>query len=162
MRSLQRNDIPGLEQILHTLQKAGNFTADEVECAMELLNLVLDQPDQKDYIVVVAEKNAGVVGYILYGQVPLTEGNFDIYWIATDPAEHGQGFGRLLLEHAERDMCRRGARMIGLETSSKGNYDRTRLFYDNAGYQVESVIRDFYTPGDDRVTYVKRFTSKEA
>lgn len=162
MRSLQRNDIPALERILHTLHAAENFTADEVGCAMELLNIVLDQPEQKDYLVAVVEKGDQVVGYILYGEVPLTEGNFDIYWIATDPAEHGQGFGRQVLEYAERDMLRRGARMIGLETSSKGNYERTRLFYENAGYQVESVIRDFYKPGDDRVTYVKRFAPKEA
>lgn len=161
MRSLQRNDMPALEGILRTLYEAGNFSADEVDCALELLNIVLDQPEQKDYLVAVVEKQDKVVGYILYGEVPLTEGNFDIYWIATDPAEHGHGFGRQVLEHAERDMIRRGARMIGLETSSKGNYDRTRLFYENAGYQVESVIRDFYKPGDDRVTYVKRFAAKE-
>jgi len=162
MRSLQKSDLPHLERILRTLCEAGNFSAAEVECAMELLHIVLDQPQQTDYIVVVAEAQAGVVGYILYGPVPLTEGNFDVYWIATDPSAHGRGYGRLLMEHAEQDMLHRGARMIGLETSSQGNYDRTRRFYDNAGYLVESVIRDFYKPGDDRVTYVKRFAPKEA
>lgn len=162
MRSLQRSDLPSLERILRSLCAAGNFSAAEVECALELLLIVIDQPQQTDYIVVVAESEAGVVGYILYGPVPLTEGNFDVYWIATDPSAQGRGYGRLLMEHAEQDMLCRGARMIGLETSSLGNYDRTRRFYDNAGYLVEAVIKDFYKRGDDRITYVKRFAPKEA
>lgn len=162
MRSLRRNDLPRLEQILLDLRQAGNFTAAEVDCALELLNIVLDQPRQQDYLVLVAEDHHQVQGYILYGPVPVTEGNFDIYWIATDPNAHGKGYGRQLMEAAEKDLRARGVRMICLETSSQGNYQRTRRFYDNAGYQVESTIRDFYKPGDDRITYVKRFASKES
>jgi ribosomal protein S18 acetylase RimI-like enzyme len=157
MRALKRSDLVQLEGILKRLEEAGSFTTDEVDCAMELLLIVLDQPEQKDYLVLVAENSKGVVGYILYGPVPVTSGNFDIYWIATDPSVQGEGFGRRLMEAAEQDMRQRGARMICLETSSKGSYHRTRSFYDNAGYLQESVIADFYVPGDDRITYVKRF-----
>jgi ribosomal protein S18 acetylase RimI-like enzyme len=158
MRALKRSDLSQLELILNRLEEAGSFTRDEVVCAMELLEIVLDQPEQKDYLVLVAENPTGVVGYILYGPVPVTSGNFDIYWIATDPSVQGGGFGRQLMEAAERDMCERGARMICLETSSKGSYQRTRSFYDNAGYLQEAVIADFYVPGDDRITYIKRFS----
>jgi ribosomal protein S18 acetylase RimI-like enzyme len=161
MRPFQKSDLPQLTDILNRLQLAGNFTLAEVDCALELLNIVLDQPQQIDYQVLVAEEAGQAVGYILYGPVPVTEGNFDIYWIATDPQAHGKGYGRLLMEAAEADMLGRGARLICLETSSLGNYQRTRRFYDNAGYQVESTIVDFYKPGDDRITYVKRFASKE-
>jgi len=51
---------------------------------------------------------------------------------------------------------KRSARMVCLETASKGGYERTRLFYERAGYVMESCIRDFYKPGDDCLTYVKR------
>lgn len=157
MRGLQQHDLPELTRVLNALEAAGSFSLAEVDCALELLQIVLDQPEQQDYLVLVAESSAGAVGYILYGPVPLTDGTFDIYWIATDPQAHGAGFGRQLMEAAERDMRERGARMICLETSSKGNYSRTRSFYDNAGYRQESVIADFYAPGDDRITYAKRF-----
>jgi ribosomal protein S18 acetylase RimI-like enzyme len=87
------------------------------------------------------------------------EGNFDIYWIATDPAVQGKGLGRKLMEYAEAEAQKKGARMVCLETSSQGGYERTRRFYDQAGYIEESRIRDFYKPGDDRLTYVKRFSA---
>lgn len=158
MRSLRRDDLPDLIRILN---ETGAFNDVEVGCAVELLGIVLDDPHQQDYIVAVAEDDRRVVGYVLYGPVPLTEGNFDLYWIATDPTVQGRGFGRRLLAHTEADACHRGARLLCLETSSQGGYERTRLFYQQAGYVEESRIRDFYRPGDDRITYVKRFSTKE-
>lgn len=156
MRNLERRDLPELERILVA---TGAFNSAEVDCALELLNLVLDDPAQKDYLVAVAEDGGKVAGYILYGPVPLTAGNFDIYWIATDPEAQGKGLGRRLMAFAEADARQRGARMVCLETSSQGGYERTRRFYDRAGYIQESCIRDFYKPGDDRLTYVKRFSA---
>jgi ribosomal protein S18 acetylase RimI-like enzyme len=158
MRKLELGDIAPLTDILIA---TGSFTEAEITCAVELLDTVLNNPEQKDYLVMVAEDQNRPVGYILYGPVPLTEGNFDIYWIATDPGCQGRGFGRQLLASAEEDMRSRGARMICLETSSQGSYQRTRRFYDQAGYAEESRIRDFYRTGDDRLTYVKRFLIEE-
>lgn len=154
MRSLRGSDLPDLIRILND---TGAFTDVEVGCAVELLGIVLDQPEQKDYIVGVAEDDGRVVGYILYGPVPLTVGNFDIYWVATDPAVQGRGFGRKLVDAAEADARAQGARLVCLETSSQGGYQRTRRFYEQAGYVEECRIRDFYRVGDDRITYVKRF-----
>ncbi|WP_321369531.1 GNAT family N-acetyltransferase [uncultured Desulfuromusa sp.] len=158
MRKLQSDDLRDLKGILNRLKKMEAFTPAEVECALELLQIVLDQPDQQDYQVLVADNEDRPAGYILYGPVPLTDGNFDIYWIATDPKFHGEGFGRQLMEAAELDMQHQGARMICLETSSQRSYLKTRNFYEKSGYRKESVIADFYSPGDDRITYIKRFS----
>jgi len=98
-----------------------------------------------------------VAGYVLFGPVPLTEGNYDLYWIAVDPNIQGGGVGRRLMKHVEKQVRQRGGRLLCLETSSQGSYLRTRKFYEQAGYVEESCIRDFYKPGDDRLTYVKRF-----
>ncbi len=154
MRDLIAADLPPLQAIL---EASGAFTSAEVDCALELLELVLGKPEQQDYSVIVAEVADAVAGYVLYGPVPLTEGNYDLYWIATDPKLHGQGVGRKLMEETEQRLRVKGARLLCLETSSQGNYSRTRKFYEQAGYLEESRIRDFYRPGDDRITYVKRF-----
>ncbi|MDW7645784.1 MAG: N-acetyltransferase [Desulfuromonadales bacterium] len=156
MRDLKRSDLPDLQRIL---EETKAFTDAEVDCAMELFHTVLDNPAQKDYIVVVAEEGGLPAGYILYGPVPLTEGTFDIYWIATDPAHQGRGVGQRLLLYAETDIQLRGGRLVCLETSSQGSYERTRRFYDRAGYVQAAVIPDFYRPGDDRITYIKNLTT---
>jgi len=154
MRKLIASDLHSLREILVATE---SFSAVEVECAMNLLETVLNDPGQKDYQVIVADHEGGVAGYVLYGPVPLTEGNYDLYWIATDPDLHGKGVGRQLMKETERRMRVTDTRMLCLETSSQGNYARTRKFYQQAGYLEESRIRDFYRPGDDRITYVKRF-----
>lgn len=154
MRKLIASDLLPLRQILVATE---SFTDVEVDCAMELLETVLNDPAQQDYQVIVADYEGTVAGYVLFGPVPLTEGNYDLYWIATDPDLHGKGVGRQLMKEVERRLRVAGARLLCLETSSQGHYARTRKFYQQAGYLEESCIRDFYRPGDDRITYVKRF-----
>lgn len=154
MRKLRHDDIPLLDEILVA---TGAFTDDEVAIALELLETVVNDPLQQDYEVAVADIGERVAGYALFGPVPLTEGNFDLYWIAVDPNSQGSGVGRRLMKHVEEQVRQRGGRLLCLETSSQGGYLRTRKFYEQAGYVEESCIRDFYKPGDDRLTYVKRF-----
>lgn len=154
MRDLCSSDRQPLAHILRTCDA---FTEDEISCALELLDTVLGNPDQKDYEVIVAEVKGQVAGFVLFGPVPLTEGNYDLYWIAADAKLQGQGIGRKLMEETEQRLTGRGARMLCLETSSQDSYQRTRRFYERGGYIEESRIRDFYRPGDDRITYVKRF-----
>ena len=155
MRPLKPSDMPDLTRILYETKA---FSQPEIDCAVELLTIVLTDKQQQDYEVIVAEHQGAVAGYILFGPVPLTVGNYDIYWVATDPALHGQGVGRDLFIHTEQVLIDRGARMICLETSSQESYGRTRRFYLNAGYTEEARLIDFYRPGDDRLTYVKRFS----
>jgi ribosomal protein S18 acetylase RimI-like enzyme len=154
MRKLRHDDIPLLEEILVT---TGAFTDAEVVVAVELLEMVINDPSQQDYEVAVADIGDRVAGYVLFGPVPLTEGNYDLYWIAVDPNSQGSGVGRRLMKHVEDQVRQRGGRLLCLETSSQGGYLRTRSFYEQAGYVEEARIRDFYKPGDDRLTYVKRF-----
>ncbi len=158
MRELRPTDLPELTDVL---RQCGAFTETEVICALELLDIVLKDPAQSDYRVAVAEENQDVQGYVLFGPVPLTEGNYMIYWIAVAPQGQGRGIGRRLLAHVEAEATADRARLICLETSSQGSYERTRNFYMQAGYHLESRIADFYRAGDDRLTYVKRFTCRE-
>jgi hypothetical protein len=60
-----------------------NFNPAEVDCALELVDIYLNDPKQLDYNVVVAEESiAGVHAYACWGPVPLTKGTYDLYWIA--------------------------------------------------------------------------------
>ena len=142
--------------VLDIVQTTEMFTPDEIAVAAELIDIYLDQPQQRDYRLVVAEnEDSRVVGYLSYGPTPLTEGTYDLYWMAVASGEQGRGFGRELVNWLEEEVRAAGGRMILIETSSQPKYEKTRRFYTGLNYQEVSRIPDFYRRGDDRITYVK-------
>jgi ribosomal protein S18 acetylase RimI-like enzyme len=42
-----------------------------------------------------------------------------------------------------------------IETASQEAYDATVRFYERAGYELVSRIRNFYRQGDDKLTFAK-------
>lgn len=126
-----------------------------MECAIELVDLALT-PNNKDYTILVADREGPLVGYICYGPTPMTEGTFDLYWIASDPTVRGQGIGASLIAGMEGDLRRRNARAIRVETSATEAYGPTRGFYASMKYGEEARIRDFYKVGDDLIILTKR------
>jgi ribosomal protein S18 acetylase RimI-like enzyme len=142
--------------VLDIIQTAEMFTPDEVAVARELIDIYLDQPQQRDYSLVVAENESGrVVGYMSYGPTPLAEGAYDLYWMAVASGEQGRGHGRELVDWLEKEIRKAAGRMILIETSSQPKYEKTRRFYTGLDYKEVSRIPDFYRKGDDRITYVK-------
>ena len=147
------------ERIHEILRATDRFTDEEVSCAMELVDEWLTRPEKGDYIVYVADSGSGAVGYACYGPTPLTDGVFDLYWIAVDPAQQGSGFGQALLRFVEAEVERSRGRMLLIETSSKDSYGPTLRFYERAGYDEISRIKDFYRIEDDKVVFCKKVSS---
>jgi ribosomal protein S18 acetylase RimI-like enzyme len=139
------------------LGRIENFTPEEAACALELVDVALEKPDQPDYLFLLAEEDGELLGYICYGPTAMTEGTFDLYWIASDPHARKKGAGTKLLLAMEADLKKRGARLVRVETSSKEDYGGTHAFYEKHKYVEESRLRDFYRPGDDLITLTKRF-----
>ncbi|MSQ33309.1 MAG: N-acetyltransferase [Dehalococcoidia bacterium] len=109
-----------------------------------------------DYHVFVADTSGEVQGYVCFGATPLTEGTWDLYWIAVDPQSQGSGIGRALMALAEGRVATAGGRLLLVETSGSDLYGPTRVFYEALRYREVSRIEDFYRPGDAKVTYAKR------
>jgi ribosomal protein S18 acetylase RimI-like enzyme len=126
-----------------------------VGVAIELVDLAL-QPNNPDYKILVADRDGTLVGYVCYGPTPMTEGTYDLYWIASDPAVRGQGIGASLISGMEADLRRIQARIIRVETSATEAYGPTRGFYASMKYTEEARIRDFYKVGDDLIILTKR------
>jgi ribosomal protein S18 acetylase RimI-like enzyme len=147
------------ERIHEILVGVARFTEEEVRCAMELVDQALQHPERGEYLVHVLEDHAGVEGYVCFGATPMTEGVFDLYWIAVDPRRQGQGFGQLLLRFVENEVRRARGRMLLIETSSKESYGPTLRFYQRSGYDEISRIKDFYRIEDDKVVFCKKLMS---
>jgi ribosomal protein S18 acetylase RimI-like enzyme len=146
-------DKPAIMQILRATPE---FKPVEVVVAEEILDSYLSDPSGSGYHVLVAEVGSSVVGYICCGPTPLTEGTWDIYWLAVAANEQRRGIGKALLALAEDKIKEAQGRLAIIETSSKPEYEKTRRFYSSQGYHVIGRIRDFYAPGDDKLIFQKR------
>jgi len=146
---------PDRQQLADLLKRIETFTPDEVQCALELIDAAC-QPNHPDYQVLVADREGRVIGYVCFGPTPMTEGCFDLYWIASDPNVRGQGIGASLVSAMEGELRRRKGRLIRVETSAMEAYGPTRGFYAAMQYKEESRFRDFYKAGEDLITLAKR------
>lgn len=147
---LEESDRTALARIVHDV---GVFRQAEIEVAMELVLEGLGA-NEDEYLFAIAEDDAGaVVGYACWGQAPLTEATYDLYWIAVDPACHGQGLGRALLSACEEDVRRRGGKLLLIETESTPAYEPTRRFYRRAGYPELARIPNYYRESADKVIH---------
>jgi GNAT superfamily N-acetyltransferase len=155
IRPMRANDKAA---VLALVRATDFFTDAEVVVAEELLDIYLGRPDQKDYdVVIVEDGTGGPAGYMTWGPTPLTEGAYDLYWMAVAPPEQGRGRGKELVRWLETEVARRDGRVILIETSSQPKYQGTRRFYADLGYKEVARVPDFYRAGDDRVIYAKYF-----
>jgi ribosomal protein S18 acetylase RimI-like enzyme len=142
--------------IVDIVEAVGNFSAQEMETALELVDEWLTKGESSGYLCWVLEDEKGVRGYVCIGPTPLTDGTFDLYWIAVDPAAQGQGYGQAMTRFAEEEGRARGGRLLLIETASHEAYTATVRFYEHRGYELVSRIPDFYKVGDDKLTFAKR------
>jgi ribosomal protein S18 acetylase RimI-like enzyme len=105
-----------------------------------------------------AEDNGRLVGYICFGEIVGTLGSFEVYWFAVDGAIRSQGLGSQMLMSAEKAMQELGARQIFISTGSIEQFAPVRSFYEKRGYEKIATMPDYYTPGDDRVVYMKKIS----
>lgn len=131
------------------------FRPDEVDVAVSLVDDRLEKGEASDYLFVIAEHAGQVVGYTCYGKIACTVHSFDLYWIVVDAMVQRGGIGRKLMSATEERIRNMDGKRVYAETSGQAQYASTRGFYESCGYNAESVLKDFYAPGDDRVTYVK-------
>ena len=96
-----------------------------------------------------------LAAFACFGPHPLTEGTYDLYWICTALDMRSQGLGGQLLACVEAEVRGKGGRLLLVETSTTPAFSAARRFYETYGYRCESVIRDFYAPGDHLVLYTK-------
>lgn len=144
------------DHVRHIVESSGFFHDYEVGTAVELVEECLAKGEAvSGYYFLFAELDGRPVGYTCYGPIACTAGSFDLYWIAVSEDCRGTGVGRALLERSEAAIAAMGGLRVYIETSSKELYVPTRGFYLRCGYREETILEDFYAPGDGKVIYVK-------
>jgi acetoin utilization deacetylase AcuC-like enzyme/GNAT superfamily N-acetyltransferase len=142
-------------RVRQLVEITGFFGPEEVDVAEELVNEHLNRKDASGYHFIMADHYGRLAGYACFGPIPCTSSSYDLYWIAVHPDYQGRGLGRRLLIEAERRIKTAGGTRIYVDTSQRVQYASTRAFYENNGYRLETVLKDFYAQGDGKATYCK-------
>jgi len=144
-------------QIHDITARAGVFNQEEIDSVPEMFHEYLNLgAEGSGYHFIVYRDGEQVLGFSIYGYRDLTDGVFDLYWIAVDPNTRRNGVGRALLTASEEAVREMGGRIIIAETSGTVEYESTREFYIRMGYENEATIKDFYSVGDDLKIFTKR------
>jgi ribosomal protein S18 acetylase RimI-like enzyme len=119
--------------------RAGDWNPEEAEqrAARETEDLLPDGVETAGMVLLVGETAGGGVGLVWVGAAPGERSGWWIYDIEVVPAQRGRGYGRALLEAAEREAQRRGAESIGLNIF--GGNDAARGLYESSGYEVAAT-----------------------
>ena len=146
------------EPIKKMLVDTQNFHDSEIEIAMELIDTYINNEEQKDYEIFIDRNDDDervINGYVCIGPRPLTEGTYDLYWIAVNPSVQSKGIGSKLINYVETHLRNKAGRLILIETSGKPSYEKERRFYEKNLYNKFVEIKDFYDIGDSLVVYGK-------
>jgi len=144
------------ETVREIVEATGYFTPSEVAVAVELVQENLTKgAAASGYYFVFAMRGARTIGYVCYGPIPCTVSSFNLYWIAVHPGFQGRGLGKALMRESESRIRAAGGARIYIDTSYKAQYEDTRGFYQSLGYELDALLRDFYSEGDDKVIYRK-------
>ncbi|MCJ7515235.1 MAG: GNAT family N-acetyltransferase, partial [Dehalococcoidia bacterium] len=122
VRPMTARDKPA---VIHMLRNMPEFKSTEVVVAEEVIDDYLHKSIRSGYHVFVAETDSSLAGYICYGPTPLTEGTWDVYWLAVAPNQQRKGIGKSLLNFAEGNIKKTSGRIAIIETSSRPEYEAT-------------------------------------
>lgn len=65
------------------------------------------------------------------------------------------GVANALIERVESARRARNDRLLLVETSSAEQFEPARKFYRKSGYDEEARIRDYFSPGEDKIVFRK-------
>ena len=141
---------------------ADMFNEEEVGFFDEMLAGFFDRSLEGHQWLVADGPDGQVAAAANYAPEPFSDRLWNLYFIAVHPDQQGNGIGASLMAAAEQELRAMGegaARVLLVETSSTEQYARTRDFYRKIGYDEEARVREFYGPGDDKVTFWKSLVS---
>lgn len=149
VRSAVSADIPAL---IAVARGSGLFTEDEMAFMEGSISGHFDAPQDGHRWTVL--DRGGVAGAALIAP-EMGEGVLNLLFIGLVPERRRNGGGSLLLRDAEAHGRAERARMLLVDTGGAPEFAPARAFYARHGYEEEARIRDYWRPGDDKVTFRK-------
>lgn len=147
IRPVLPEDLPALKAIIDA---NGLFPSDMLD---DMLSDYFNNKNTSDFWFTYQDNKPVAIAYCAPER--MTEGTWNLYLIAVHPDYQGKGFGTSMLHYIEQLLAARGERILLVETSGLENFERTRSFYRQCGYEEEARIREFYQAGEDKIIFRK-------
>jgi len=146
------------EALMALCKVTGLFQPQELEVLGDMLNAYFQGALGEDHCWIVDDDD-GLMGVAYYAPEKFADGVWNLYLIGIHPDRQGEGRGTTLLRYVENSLALRGERILIIETSGLGSFERTRAFYRKNGYDEEARIREFYRAGEDKIVFRKVLNS---
>ncbi len=98
------------------------------------------------------DQHGNLVGYLSLVDMP-KEGAMEILSVAVDPDYQNKGYGRQMMEFAERQALENGRKKTILVTNNKNQ--PAIAFYKGIGYNAVREIANYYGDGETRILFEK-------
>lgn len=138
------------EALIDIATASGLFEPDQTE----MLATMLRSPSKND-VWFTDDAGHGPVGVAYLAPEKMTNGTWNLLFIAVHPNYQGQGRGRAILKHVQDWLRTNGERILLVETAGIDEFDYVRSFYAAEGFETEARVRDFYDAGVDKVIFRK-------
>ena len=149
IRTVMKEDLEGLREVLDTIELFPSVALDE------MTSDYFNNPNSEDIWFTKIENGKSIsIGYC--GPEKLTDRTFNLYAIGVKSDIQGKGIGTEMMAFIENRLKQKGTRILIVDTSGTDDFQLTRKFYENLGYEKEAVIRDFWEEGDDKIVYWKK------
>ncbi len=148
IRPTNENDFDAL---IDLATASGLFETDQTKILADMLR----SPAETD-VWFTDESESGPVGVAYMAPERMTNGTWNLYWIAVHPTHQRNGRGKAILQHVENWLSDKGHRILLVETSGTQDFEYVRQFYAKNGFTEEARIRDFYETNVDKVVYRKK------
>ena len=136
--------------LLSLAKAAIDFSPEELQ---ELSAMLTDYLSGDSDHIWLTDDNGELVGVAYCAPEQMTNGTWNLLFLAIHPDCQGQGRGTAMVRYVEEMLVAKGAHLLLGETLA--SFERTRAFYRKCGYEEEACIRDFYEAGADKIVYRK-------
>lgn len=151
-----------LKKYMEVVNSIEIFNEEDRQTLEETIEEFLEYPDDPVDIMITEYDEDKIMGFALFGTVPLTKRCWDIYWIVVSKEYQGRGVGKKLVGILERIIKDRDPNsVIKVETSTKKEYSHARNLYKRLGYIEGGRIPEFYSEHDDLIVFYKKLADSK-
>ena len=149
VRKVAKEDLEGLKTVI---KSSGLFPPEYLE---EMSSDYFENPETEDiWLTAVEGEKRLAIAYC--APEKFTEGTYNLYAIGVLQESQGQGIGGKVMAYLENYLRNGQGRLLIVETSGSEQFNLTRKFYANLGYNHEATIREFWQEGEDKVIFWKK------